>query len=978
MRYGILGPVEVHGDDGALLPPLPPKAGRILVVLAAHCGRVVAVDRLIDLVWGERPPPRARKSLQVHISGLRRAGVPVEHRKAGYRLDAEPDQVDAHLFRGLVARAGETADPVERRAVLGEALALWRGTPMAGIDRLGEPMEARRLAAVEDAVDADLALGHHTEVVDLLSGLVQEHPLSERLRVRLMRALSGSGRRTEAMRVFQDTRRVLVEELGVEPGPELQQLYRSVLEGDEPGQPARRNYLPRDVGDFTGRAEQLARLTGGDPHGVWWIEGAAGVGKSALAVHAAHRLAARYPDGQLFVDLHALPPTPGAALDALLRAIDVPSVRIPAQLDERAALWRAQLTGRRVLIVLDGVGGLGQVRRLLPGAPGCLTLITSRLRPVDRQSQRLALDVLTSAEAVALLADILGDDRVSEDPEAALEVARLCGHLPLAVRITGARLAGRPHWPVSRLVSRLRDERGRLDELVADDLAVRSSLELTYRALDDPARRAYRAFGFLDHPELPADLASPLLGLPERAAEDVLDRLVDARLLDVSGADRYRMHDLVRIHARELAEAEQVDFGRLAAVRRVVAECLAKVHGCVERLMPAVSQMQGVRTQGFLGELHDHPVPPAERDAWFAVEEPLLIKVVERAAELGFAADACDLAEALVFAWFGLRNRYDGWERTHRAALDAVVAAGDRRREAVLRCSLGQLHFKRDEFTEAGLWFGAAGALFVELGDRRGEAIALNGEGMVTRERAQYHHALAALTRARDLLTELGDGEGVAHSLYGIGSVQRELALDEEALRNLRAAETAYRVAGSRRGEALAVRGIGLVHRARGEYPDAEPYFRRAHDLALALGDPLVSCYTAQSLAKAWLRTGRLTEAAELLAEALPGCRELGDRFGLALLRRTIGELHLASGEAHRAVVVLRAALADWDELDLPAWRARTLRDLGAAHAAAGNDGSAARCWSEAALLLEGLGSREAGESDTWAGWGCRGDHTMG
>ena len=964
MQFRILGPVEVLDDDGALLPPLPPKPTRILAVLAADCGRVVPVDRLIDLVWGETPPPQARKSLQVHISGLRRAGVPVEHRAAGYRLAADPDQVDAHVFGDLVARAGETADPAERRAVLGRALELWRGAPMAGIDRLGAPMEARHLAAVEDAVDADLALGHHAEVVDLLSGLVEEHPLAERLRVRLMRALSGAGRRTEAMRVFQDTRRVLVDELGVEPGPQLQRLYRAVLEGDEPEEPVRRNYLPRDVGDFTGRVAELARLTEGEPQGVWWIEGAPGVGKSALAVHAAHLLASRFPDGQLFVDLHALPP--GAALDTLLRALDVPSVRIPTQLDERAALWRAQLTGRRVLVVLDGVSSVAQVRQLLPGAPGCLTLVTSRLRPGDRQVRRLALDVLTSAEAVALLADILGDDRVAEEPQAALEVARLCGHLPLAVRITGARLAGRAHWPVSRLVSRLRDERGRLDELVADDLAVRSSLELTVRALDEPTRRAYRAFGFLDHPELPADLASPLLGLPEAEAEDVLDRLVDARLLDVTGELRYRMHDLVRIHARELAEADPADADRLAAVHRVVEACLAKVDACAERLMPAIPRMQG-----FFGELPDHPVAPGERDGWFAVEEPLLIKVVERAAELGFAAAACDLAEALVFAWFGLRNRYDGWERTHRAALDAVIATGDRRREAVLRCSLGQLYFKRDRFTEAGLWFGAAGALFVELGDLHGEAVALNGEGMVTRERAEYHHALAALHRARDLLTGLGDREGVAHSLYGLGSVQRELARDEEAMANLRAAETAYRVAGSRRGEALAVRGIGLVHRARGEYAESEPYFRRAHDIVLAIGDPLMRCYTAQSLAKAWLRTGRTAEAADLLAEALLDCRELGDRFGLALLRRTIGELHLATGEADRAVVVLRAALADWDELDLPAWRARTLRDLGAAHAAAGDDSSAARCWSEAALLLEGLGSRESGESDTWARWGC-------
>ncbi|PRY35807.1 AfsR/SARP family transcriptional regulator [Umezawaea tangerina] len=956
MQFRILGPIEVHDDSGAAVPSLPPKASRILAVLALDCGKVVPVDRLIDLVWGEEPPPQARKSLQVHISTLRRAGVPVEHRTAGYRLDADPDHVDAHVFRSLTARAGEIADPAERRVVLGEALALWRGAPVTGIERLAGPLEAQRLAAVEEAADADLALGRHAEVVDLLADLVEEHPLAERLRVRLMRALAGAGRRTEAMRVFHDTRRLLVDELGVEPGPQLQQLYRAVLDGAEP-EPVRRNYLPRDVGDFTGRAEELARLTEGEPHGVWWIEGAAGVGKSAFAVHAAHRLAARYPDGQLFVDLHALPPVPGAALDVLLRALDVPTVRIPTQLDERAALWRAQLTGRRVLIVLDGVAGVSQVRQLLPGAPGCLTLVTSRNRPVDRQVQRLALDVLTPQEAVALLTGILGDDRVAEDPEAALEVARLCGHLPLAVRITGARLAGRPHWPVSRLVSRLRDERGRLDELVADDLAVRSSLELTLRALDGPARRAYRAFGFLDHPELPAGLAPALLGLPEDAAEDVLDRLVDARLLDVTGRHRYRMHDLVRIHARELAEAEDDVTDRFAAFHRVLVECQAKVDGCVERLMPVVPRMQD-----FLGELHDHPVPRAERDAWFAVEEPLLIKVVERAAELGFAAQACDLAEALVFAWFGLRNRYDGWERTHRAALDAVVAVGDRRREAVLRCSLGQLYFKRDEFAEAGRWFADAGALFVRLGDRRGEAVALNGAGMVAREQARYGPALASLHRARTLLAELGDAEGAAHSLYGIGSVQRELGRDAQALQTLRAAEEVYRSVGSARGEALAVRGIGLVHRARDEHLEAEDHFRRAHDIVLALEDPLMGCYTAQSLAKVWLRTGRFAEAALLLVSALENCRELGDRFGLALLRRTLGELHLAAGELDLAEVLLGAALTTWDDLELPAWRARTLRDLGAVHAGRGDDDSAARCWSEAALLFAELGSREAGE----------------
>ncbi len=233
---------------------------------------------------------------------------------------------------------------------------------------------------------------------------------------------------------------------------------------------------------------------------------------------------------------------------------------------------------------------------------------------------------------------------------------------------------------------------------------------------------------------------------------------------------------------------------------------------------------------------------------------------------------------------------------------------------------------------------------------------------MVAREQARYGPALASLHRARTLLAELGDAEGAAHSLYGIGSVQRELGRDAQALQTLRAAEEVYRSVGSARGEALAVRGIGLVHRARDEHLEAEDHFRRAHDIVLALEDPLMGCYTAQSLAKVWLRTGRFAEAALLLVSALENCRELGDRFGLALLRRTLGELHLAAGELDLAEVLLGAALTTWDDLELPAWRARTLRDLGAVHAGRGDDDSAARCWSEAALLFAELGSREAGE----------------
>ncbi|WP_112263265.1 AfsR/SARP family transcriptional regulator [Lentzea terrae] len=933
MEVRILGPVE---------PSVPPKPAQILAVLAVECGKIVPVERLIDLIWGEEPPPQARKSLQVHISSLRRTGLPVEHRAAGYVLNADPDDVDLHLFRKKVAQAADEADLKIKAQTLNSALKLWRGTPVV----FAQTLDVQRLAAAETWVDVELALGRHSELIDALGIFVSEYPLAERLRGQLMTALARAGRRADAMRVFRETRKVLIDELGVEPGEQLQQLYRDVLEG---ARDSRRNYLPRDAGDFTGRHRELSRLLDSDG-GVWWIEGPAGVGKSALAVHAAHRLADRYPDGQLFVDLHS----PSGALDSLLRAMDVPSERIPESAEERAALWRATVSGRRVVIVLDGVTSVSQVRPLLPGSPGCLTLITSRSRLCGLEGvKRIPLDVLSSDEAVTLLKRILGDGRIATEPDQAEEVARLCGYLPLAVRITGARLAGRAHWPVSKLVRRLADERSRLDELVADDLAVRSSLELTYRALDEQTRRAYRTFGFLGLPEVPSFLWTQLLD------EDVLDELVDARLLDAVGSARYRMHELVRLHARELAEAEDPQQDRQDLVRRAVVAALSTVDGWTEQLFLAVPRMQD--SLGIVATA----ARPANKDAWFAREEIVLIKLVERAAELGLAEIASQLAEVLVFAWFGLRNRYDAWERTHTAALEAVWKTGNVRLEAVLRCSLGQMHYKRDNLAEARSWFDTAQTLFVNLGDKRGEAVAMNGIGMVCRDLGEYPCALEALGRARELL-ESHDPEGVGHALYGIGSIKRELGDDEAALNTLALAETTYRAAQSRRGEALAARGIGLVHRARGELDLAEAHIVRAYEIVAGTGDELLGCYTAQAWAKVLLRKGLFEPAEKLLATARDGCRDVGDRFGEALVRRTLGELRLAAGDHAGARIVLTEALASFVALGLPLWRARTLRDLGAVHACLGAFEDVDRCWGEAAELFARLGTRESAEVPSW------------
>ncbi|MCP2258301.1 DNA-binding transcriptional activator of the SARP family [Streptoalloteichus tenebrarius] len=998
MDFRILGPVEIWQADVRLEPLPSPRARQVLAVLLLDAGHVVPTDRIVEAVWADDPPPNARKCLQVYVSQLRRI-LPdgaLRHSPPGYLLDVPPERADVHVFRSRVAEARRAESPATAAELLREALGLWRGEPLADVasdwvrQRVVPVLVEERLSALEERVDADLALGRHEELAGELRRLVAGHPLRERLRGQLMTALRRCGRRAEALQVFQEARAVMVEELGVEPGPELRRLHEEILRDETPvprpssGGRARRNDLPRDVPDFTGRDQELARIvsdveTAGAALRVWCVHGRPGVGKTAFAVHAARHLAARYPDGQLFVELHGSssdqrPTSPESALDTVLRAVGVAAERVPETVADRAALWRAELAGRRVLVVLDDAADAAQVRPLLPGGDGCLVLVTSRRRLSGLEgARRLRLDVLPTDDALALFARLLDDGRVESERDAAAEVVELCERLPLAIRITGARLAARSHWPVSKLVARLRCEQQRLDELAVGDLAVRTGLGLTYLALDEPSRRAYRLLGTLGHANVAGWLAAPLLDLPEPAAEEIVERLLDAQLVEVTSTPtepvRYRVHDLVRLHARERAEREEAEADRKAALGRVVDAWMSRVERLVEHLPPALPRLCQVELNSMPGQAR--PRPP-EVDAWFEQEEPSLVAAVERAAELGMAEPAARLAEALVFAWFAVRNRHDAWERTHNAALAAVRRSGNRDSEAALACGLGQLAYKRDQLRPARDHFQTALELFRQTGNRRGEAVALNGLGMVSRELADHAGALPALTRAHQLLRGLGDVEGTAHALYGIGYVRRELGQDRAALQALTAAVRAYEEAGNQRGKALALRGVGLVYRANDEWDQAERHFRLAHEIVREVGDTLLTCYTTQALAKTRIRQGRGDEFVPALLDCLGVCRDLHDRFGIALIRRTLGEHHLAAGELALARDQLNLSLLSWSSLGLPLWRARTLRDLGASYALEGDPLAAHAAWDEAAVVFRRLGTREAAEVAGWhARWNC-------
>jgi DNA-binding SARP family transcriptional activator len=600
LEYRILGPLEVW-RDGIAVPVPAPRQRAVLATLLLHANRVVPADQLVALLWGDRPPATARNTLQTLVYRLRRQldpqrrTGPLETRLPGYLLRVDSDRLDLGRFedlfrRGRAALAGGDSDQAGR--LLAAAVGLWRGPALAdvGADELhrteGIRLAEWQLQAVEEWVEADLRRGRHAELVGELRRLVTEHPLRERLSGQLIRALDRTGRRAEALATYRVLREVLVEQVGVEPGVDLQRLHRAVLRGDVDGAasppdapdlpaPVRATVprqLPTDVAGFTGRTAQLARLNGllasadREPGAVpvLAVVGMAGVGKTALAVHWAHRVRGRFPDGQLFLDLHgcasAIPLRPIDALAQFLRALGVPAAAVPVDPQEAAGLYRSRLADRRMLVVLDNVRAAGQVQPLLPGSPGCLVLVTSRDRldglVAHRSARLLRLDPLPPGEAQALLARQLAAHRVTGSAADLADLARRCGNLPLALRLATANLVTR-RLTLPEYAARLAAGGPLAGLAVADgdddQSAVRTAFGLSYATLPEPAARLFRLLGVAPGADLPVAGVAALAGLPPEPAARLLDLLAAAHLVREVAPGRFSLHDLLRDFAAELA-----------------------------------------------------------------------------------------------------------------------------------------------------------------------------------------------------------------------------------------------------------------------------------------------------------------------------------------------------------------------------------------------------------------------------------------
>jgi DNA-binding SARP family transcriptional activator/tetratricopeptide (TPR) repeat protein len=907
----LLGPVDVLADDGPRrVRGLRPKA--VLAALALHGGEVVSAGRLADIAWGGKTPPTVANSLQAHVSYLRTVlggKTAIRARRPGYSLDLGGDPSDAQVAERLLGEGKSSADPAQGVRHLRAALALWRGqsladvTGLAWLEEQAVRLDLLGLQVRRALADARLAAGEHEDLVPELEEMVAESPLDEQVHGQLMLALYRCGRQADALTVFRRLRTVLAEQLGIDPSSMLRDLEVAILRQDEaltvPARPrvvlASRPVpvpaqLPSAVPGFAGRAAELAgldaalaqaegeRSAGSAAVVISAVSGTAGVGKTALAVQWAHRIAARFPDGQLYVNLRGFGPCgqpvdPREAVRGFLAGLGVEQAQIPGDVPAQAALYRSLLAGKRVLVLLDNARDAAQVRPLLPGSPGCLAIVTSRGDLAGLVAAEgaypVSLDLLTPAEAGELLARRLGEARVASEPAAVSEIIERCARLPLALAIAAARAAARPGFPLAAIAAGLRGAAATLDPFGGTDLAtdVRTVFSWSCQTLSDDAASLFRFLGLHPGPDISVRAAASLAAIPPGRAASLLAELAGAHLLSEHSPGRYAAHDLLRAYAAEQVHSLVPGDARAAASRRIFDHYLHTAYIGARLLRPLRRAID--LAEPAPGTKPEDMTTPDSALAWFTAEHHVLLACVNASAAAGLDRHAWQLA-ATVKTYLFRGGYWHDQVATETTAAEAARRNGDLSGLACALNSLGWAEVRLNRLEEAESRYREALVVYSAVGDLSGEADIYLGMSELAGLQHRFADALGYSRRALDTFRRGGDRSGQALALNSLGCDHSTLGEYRQALTACREALALMQEQGFPEGAEAAIwDSLGYAHHGLADHQQSAICYQRALGLFRGLGDRYNEATTLTNLGDVRLSAGDSGAARRSWAKAL-------------------------------------------------------------------------------------------------------------
>jgi DNA-binding SARP family transcriptional activator/Flp pilus assembly protein TadD len=984
MEFRILGPTELW-SDGQQCDLGAARVRGVLAILLLAPRAIVPAETFIDRLWDTEPPPKARESLSVYVARLRASlrqgigdSVRLAGRANGYVLDVDPDTIDLYQFRRLRRQADSLAasgDHDRAARLLREADGLWRGQALAGVPgdwaaRMRDSLEEERRAAVLERVECELALGRHVDLVGELRGLLAQYPLDENFLAHQMTALYRSGRPGDALSLFRETRRRLVEEQGAEPGQALSELHQRILHrdpaltpqaaGQRGGRMPQPDTLPPETAEFVGRSEELALLAAahGDAPRISVIEGMAGVGKTALAVQAARMAADQYPDGLFYLNLHTHDPRCPAldsaeALHRLLRMLGLPAAQIPDATGERAALWRAQLSRRRAVVILDDAARHDQIRPLLPATGQCLILITARRRLPELAGARvLTLDVLSPGDAATLFTRIAGPDTAPGQDQVAAAV-RLCGRLPLAVQLTASRVAQGHPLGLAELAGEVSQAPARLGGTAVASPEVTAAFDLSYRALEPDHQQFFRRLGVSPCPEVSLQAAAALAGGTLAEAEKALGALLDHHLLARGTAGQFRFHDLIReFAAARAAQDDPPAQRRQAAVRLLdyylhAADQADRVLHPLRHRMP-VSVTHPPAASPALGT-------PEDAAGWLESEWRNILQAAQYAGRHERKRQCADLTHVLA-GFVEIRGYWDEAVAAHTLALQACRDLGDPARiaQASLELSVVSQQTGRQEDTLA--LAEEAAAIYRSLADHRGLAAALDQIGLVHQRAARSHEALAYFREAWTLSSEAGDPHGVADALSHSGIACWHLGRYPDAMTSLQEALTLYRDAGDRRGEAKTLNNLGKMQLQHGYHRDALDSFTASLDIFCEISGVQNQAILYHNIGSVYHYKGSYEEGLAAYRRALAMYRDISDLPDEADVLNDIGAIYQDAECYDEALVHYQQARLIAEETGNPSQQIIALRGTADVHRESGRYGEALDNYHAALRLAREIG----------------------